>query len=76
MSSYQEAAAKRYPRSAAHRRIRGDGAFVLIVGCKFPGHVLLYPTAEARQVKLDQLANGCCFECRGDHKLAELLVSE
>ena len=74
MSLYQQAAAKRYPRSAARRRIFGDGPFVLLVNCQFPGKILLFQTAESRQAKLDQLASGCCFECRGDHVLAELTI--
>jgi hypothetical protein len=75
LSHWQEAANKRYPRSAARRRIFGDGQFVLIVACKFPGKVLLYPTKEARQRKLIELDRGCCYECRDEHIIAELTVT-
>lgn len=73
MSAFQEMANKRWPRSAARRRIWGDGAFAICIGCSFPGRILLYPTAEARRRKLEQLDHGCgAADCTGEHVLAEL----
>lgn len=76
MSEFQQLAAKRWPRSAARRRIFGDGAFALIIMCQFPGKILLFPTAAARLRKLEQLDRGCCGDCTSDHKVAELVLEE
>ncbi len=76
MSAFQEAANKRWPRSAARRRIFGDGAFAMIIMCQYPGKILLFPTAAARLRKLEQLDRGCCCDCTSDHKVAELVLEQ
>ena len=73
MSIWQLRAAVRYPRTAKRGSIFGDGQFVLVNACGGRPKVLLYPTAEARQQKLAQLAErGCGYGCMGDHTTFEL----
>jgi hypothetical protein len=70
MSVFQELAAKRFPRSAQRRRIYGDGPFVLGIRCGGVPQVLLYPTQDGRQKKLQQLDRcGCGLGCTDDHDL-------
>jgi hypothetical protein len=71
MSVWQDKAAIRFPHSSRRMRIFGDGRFVLGIRCGKP-KILLYPTREARQRKLEQLDRGCGYECRGEHDLMEL----
>jgi hypothetical protein len=71
MSIWQLRAAVRFPRSARSSRIFGDGKYVLGIGCGKP-KILLYPTLEARQRKLEQIERGCSYECRCAHDIFEL----
>jgi hypothetical protein len=73
MSIWQLRAAARFPRSAKRGRIFGDGKFVLGIQCGDKPKILLYPSAEARQYKLAELAErGCGYDCVSDHKITEL----
>jgi hypothetical protein len=71
-SIWQLRAAARFIRSAKRGRIFGDGKFVLGIPCGDKPKILLYPTAEARQVKLERIEQGCCCDCFGQHDLFEL----
>jgi len=72
-SLYQLTANRRWPKSAARRRILGDGRFLLILACRFPSTILMFQTTEARLAKYDDLAlKDCCASCCQDHKFAEL----
>jgi hypothetical protein len=51
-SQFQLAAAKRWPRSAAHGRIRGNGPYVI----ELPRYVYLFQSDDERQAKLDTLS--------------------
>ena len=73
MSEWQEKAAHRFPRSHQRSRIYGDGAFALCVGCAFPGRILLFPTADARQQRLIRMDFGCgASNCIGKHDCVDL----
>jgi hypothetical protein len=71
MSIYQQLAAARFPNSAKRARIFGDGPYVLGIACGKP-KILLYPTAEARLKKLQQIDRGCGYACRDEHDLFQL----
>ena len=72
-SLYQLAANRRWPKSAARRRILGDGQFLLILACRFPSTILMFATREARDAKYESLMlKDCCASCRQDHNCAEL----
>jgi hypothetical protein len=71
-SIWQLRAAARFRRSAKRGRIFGDGKFVLGIPCSGAPRILLYATAEARQVKLERIEQGCCCDCTGDHLITEL----
>jgi hypothetical protein len=72
MSIWQLRAAVRFPRSAKRGRIFGDGKFALGIRCGEKPKILLYPTPEARQLKLEQIERGCAYGCTGEHDTLEL----
>jgi hypothetical protein len=72
MSIHQLRAAVQYSRIAKRGRVYGDGKFVLGIHCGEQPKILLYPTAEARQRKLEQIERGCGYGCMGDHQITEL----
>jgi hypothetical protein len=73
MSLWQETANRRWPKSAARRRILGDGQFLLILACRFPSTILMFQTKEARDARYESLMlKDCCASCRQDHNCAEL----
>jgi hypothetical protein len=72
-SLYQMQANRRWPKSAAVRRVLGDGQFLLILACRFPSTILMFQTKEARDAKYENLMlKDCCATCRQLHTCAEL----
>lgn len=74
----REHAAKRFPLSAKHGRIYGEGFFALVSRCNPRAWtVYLFPTIEARRQKIDawELSYAGCRAVRGcnhDHKNEDL----
>jgi hypothetical protein len=72
-SLYQLAANRRWPKSAAHRRILGDGRWLLVLACRFPSTILMFQTKESRDARYESLMlKDCCATCRQLHTCAEL----
>jgi hypothetical protein len=70
-SMYQIAAAEKFPYS--RQGIRGDGKFCCVSKCGRRWRVLLYPTAEARDAKIEYwFHNSCGPACRSEHFTLDL----
>jgi hypothetical protein len=78
MSLARDTATKRFPVSAKHNRIYGEGFFALVSRCNpRQWSVYLFPTVEARREKIDQweLSYAGCRAIRGcnyDHEKVDL----
>jgi hypothetical protein len=68
--NFMEAAKRRYPFSAKHGQIRGDGKFALVLRCSTPWRVKCYRTVEECREVFDRLQWSSCgaVRCTHDHR--------
>jgi hypothetical protein len=71
---YSAEAARRFPFSAKHGRIRGTGKYVLISKCSVPWPILCFTTAAQRADTLDKWQRRSCGDtrCNFDHATEDL----